>query len=224
VSTQAASDAAIENAQTIIDLMVQYGTERTTPLFMALENYTDATHAPIFFNPDARRFLIVVSDGMDSCGNDTGRNITNQQLSDLTTQIVDEQGLGVFVIGFGSGADPDQLNAIASVGNTEFTEYLDAQDAASLEEALNTVAESVVGCVFELGDYDPDVVDTNTVNFYFDGVGIPQDPDCAQNMGWTWLDDARTQVEFCEDACEWLRSGDVDTISAEAGCTPLIVT
>ena len=37
------------------------------------------------------------------------------------------------------------------------------------------------------------------------------------------MDEARTQVEFCEALCELLKSGQVSEIIAEAGCAPILV-
>jgi hypothetical protein len=229
VSDQAASDTLLANGQNIVDLMIAYGTQQTTPLYLGMQNYLDDTHAPVFFSEGAMRYLIIISDGQDSCGSDgttagvgpIGFNITPDDLTTLTTQIVTDFDIGVFVIGFGSGIDPNQLNAIAAAGGTDFTEYLDAQNAAELETTLNAIAESVVGCVYELGEYDPSEVDADMVNFYFDEEPVPHDPGCAQNTGWTWLDeDAKNTVEFCDTACNDLKNG-VERISAEMGCPPI---
>ena len=127
--------------------------------------------------------------------------------------------------GFGGGVDPDQLNAIAENGGSRFEEYLDADKPDDLEEALNAIADMVVGCIYALGNFDESEVDMDKVNFYFDGEVVGYDENCAKGRGWTWFNAAAVRaIEFCDEACEQLNNDEVEEISAEIGCptTPLI--
>ena len=59
----------------------------------------------------------------------------------------------------------------------------------------------------------------NLVNVYFDGVPVPRDEGCVAGQGWTWTDNSKTALEFCEDACTSLESGDVTDIAIEIMCS-----
>jgi hypothetical protein len=52
---------------------------------------------------------------------------------------------------------------------------------------------------------------------------VPYDKDCAKDKGWTWGNDEKTQVIFCKEACDTLKSGVVIEISATYGCNTIVV-
>jgi hypothetical protein len=129
-------------------------------------------------------------------------------------------GIGTIVIGFGDGANPDQLNAIAAAGGTVFDTYIDAQDGDALDAALNDIASTVVvSCLFKLNNYDPETVNTDRVNVLFDGTPVPRDNGCAKGEGWTWADDERTTIQFCEGACTQIENDSVDSIQIQIACS-----
>ncbi len=226
VTPFATEDCVPNNGDTIVGLMQTEGPFTNsgggrTPLYLAMENYLDNTHAPIFMDGAVESYLVVISDGADNCdapGQPGG--YSPGQFADLTSQIVSETGVNVFVIGFGAEAEPDQLNAIAENGGTTFTTFFDAEDGPALDAALDTIGESVhVSCTFELGEFDPEEVDLDLVNVYFDAEAIPRDDGCANGTGWSWTDDTRTGLMFCKEACDALQSDEVSDISVELMCS-----
>jgi hypothetical protein len=166
-------------------------------------------------------YLVVVSDGADNCDAPGVRGgYDPDEFAALGARLYADMGIMTIVIGFGGEAEPDQLNAIAANGGTEFTEFFDAEDGDALRAALDTIGESVhVSCTFEIGSFDPSEVNLNLVNVYFDDAPVPRDEGCAAGQGWTWTDDSRTTLEFCEDACTALESGDVTNIAVEIMCS-----
>lgn len=231
VSAPVISDTAPENGQTLIDLINATQLSRSTPLYVGMEEYLNPDYAVNFLSQDVDSYLVVVSDGSDSCGTEEGGNmgnVTPAQLAALTKQLLDEQKVMTFAIGFGTGASPDQLNAIAENGGTPFTTYIDAQNQTELEESFDQIASIVVSCTYDIGEPDGNV-DMDEVNFYFDyddgndPVVIPYDEDCAAGVGWTWMNDEKTQVLFCEEACEKLKTGEVKQITATYGCETIVV-
>ena len=74
-----------------------------------------------------------------------------------------------------------------------------------------------ISCVYSLPGLDPKA-EKEKVNFFFDGVTVGYDKDCAVGTGWNWTGASRTEVEFCEDACDKIKSGSVDEIAAKFGC------
>ncbi len=197
----------------------------STPLYLAMENFFDDNYAPLFIDPTFDSYLLVVSDGKDTCGDIYDQwqdSVNHEDLAAITSQLLDEQGIMTFVIGFGEGADPVQLNAIAAAGGTEFDEFIPAEDQQSLEDALETLIGSVISCTYEIEEPDGDNVDKDKINFFFDDVVVPYDEDCTQETGWTWGNAEKTIVEFCKKACDDLQNG-VATIRAEWGCETIVV-
>lgn len=236
------SDSQPSNGATIMSLMETHTTPQSslgTPLYLALRNYTNSDYAPRFTQPANESYLVVISDGADTCGVD-GQTMNGQLEDDLfavTTQLLEQQLVRTFVIGFGDsnvygetgGLDPGQLNAIASVGGTPYTTYINAQDGEALQTALRDIAESVhISCAFEVGDYDPQKVNMDLVNIYFDKTvdangqvtgAIGRDDNCAAGLGWTFVDEEKTTIRFCEAACNQLQEQSVEEISIEIMCS-----
>ncbi|MFA5762753.1 MAG: vWA domain-containing protein [Bacilli bacterium] len=200
----------------------------STPLYCGIADFIDPTYAPVFNDPAANRYLLVVSDGADLCGEGCCTainplahpecNATTDEFEALAQDVV-EAGIKIIVIGFGDGAEPDQLNAIANNGGMEapYNEYIFADDDVSLEAALTEIAATVITCVYNIGSPDASA-DPDDVNFYFDDVIVYYDEDCAVGEGWTWVNEEHTQIEFCAAACEELQGGTVETITATWGC------
>jgi von Willebrand factor type A domain len=215
------------NTQAISSFLQTGHPEGGTPLCAAIQNF-DAdqfpNYAPEFTSNDASSYLLIVSDGDDSCGGlscdgpPMNPGAPADKLGELAANM-STKGIKTLVIGFGSlVANSKHLKQIAANGDSPFTTPINAANQAELEQAFEDIAAAVVGCVYEVeqppeGDVDPD-----NVNFYFDGDVVPGDPDCALGVGWTWTDDDPPRVEFCEEACNELQSGSVSTVSAKFGC------
>lgn len=222
------SDCMPDNKDNIISHINSIALSRSTPLYMAIQKYQDESYAPKFLSTGATRYLLIVSDGQDSCGSSgsstiRGGGVTAEQLGELTATLLSEREVMTYVIGFGSGADPGQLNAIAKAGGTNVTEYFDAQDQTQLEKALNEIVGGSVSCVFDVEEQEKDKTDMTKVNFYFDDKVVGLDADCANGSGWTWLNDEKSKVQFCEKACGRLKNREVKEISATFGCPTEII-
>ncbi|MBN2715243.1 MAG: VWA domain-containing protein [Deltaproteobacteria bacterium] len=216
-------DVALGNADLIVDALSNASPSDATPLLLAMRNYTDPAYAPLFLGGDGNRYLVVLSDGQDTCGTDGVFSMqggaTAAELAAVTAQLA-ENGIKTIVIGFGQGVDPDQLNAIAAAGGTSFTEYLQASDGEELKAALSTIAEKVVvSCEFEMGTFDSSDVNMNLVMVSFDGTQVPRDDNCAGETGWTWKDDSQTVIQFCTYACGILESEAVEEIQVKLACS-----
>jgi hypothetical protein len=195
-----------------------------TPLYRAMQNFADPTYAPVFADTEVPHYLVVLTDGQDVCGTDPDNTDVNgataAELQDMTEDLLFTQNIMTVAIGFGEDVDADQLNAIAANGGTPFTEYMVAADRDELLEAFVDIVALTISCRFEI---DPqqigdDEMDRNLVNFYFDGETLPMDDDCRQGEGWTWVNAERTIVEFCEQACDDLKYGEVIEITGRFGC------
>lgn len=216
-------DVAPGNSGPILNELAARGPGHATPLLAGMQNFLKANYAPVFQDGQAQSYLVIVSDGKDTCGLDgiykNDDSATSEQLAGVTAELLNAHNIKTIVIGFGDGIDPDQLNAIARQGGTPFTEYLDAADGDELETVLHTIAETVVvSCTYRIGVVDTSVVNLDLVNVYFDNVAVPRDDGCSTGSGWTWVDDARTTIRFCEQSCAMLESGQVSEMSIKIMC------
>lgn len=113
-----------------------------TPLALAV---AEARRYYNNLNDQSRKnIIVVISDGADTCtGGEVGeaRNAFNQ-------------GYPVYVIGFGQGVDPGSLQGMAQAGGTQ--NYYQANNAAQLFDALQTIAQSATDEVCDGADNDCD--------------------------------------------------------------------
>jgi von Willebrand factor type A domain len=207
--------------QNTVDPDLGYG---LTPLWCGMNNFNSPTYAPLFTDSSVESYLVVVSDGQDSCGTTCphgGGSVTEAELRQVT-QLLLAAGIKTVVIGFGTGVDPDQLDAIASEGGTPWSTYFTASDQLSLENAFDQIAASVISCTYDIDEPSAEA-NPDEVNFYFDDVVVAYDDGCTTGEGWTWVDAGHTQVEFCPQACNDLKAGNIAEISARFGCPTVIV-
>jgi len=200
--------------------------EFDTPLCDGMDRFNDPLYAPSFSEADGPRYLVVVSDGNEECNGGGYTEMCGSSPSytgavSVVTDLLDN-GIKTIVIGFGSGADPTQLNVIASNGGTAYDTYVDADDGPELQAMFEEIAAAVVSCTFAV-DEPAATADPDNVNFFFDEEVIPWDPDCEAGVGWTWTDDTHTEVLFCDEACAQLQAGDIDDVSAVFGCPSIPV-
>ena len=224
-------DVALVNSDAIMSILDGQTPGGVTPLYLAMMNFTEANYAPIFLNGEAQSYLVIISDGEDTCGEETltidlgGIPIelpvaaTTDQLTDVTSELLINHDIKTIVIGFGDAIDANQLNAIAAQGGTEFTQYLNASNGDELADALKSIGDKVVvSCRYDLGNLDREELNLDLVNVYFDGVAVPRDDGCQSGIGWSWIDDSRQIIEFCEQACAMLESQQVSEIAIKIMC------
>jgi hypothetical protein len=134
----------------------------------------------------------------------------------IIADLHDTMKVPTFVLGFGSGVDPDQMNIFADAGGVpagDPTKYYDASDQASLDAALDAIANKTLGCTFTLDDTPPN---PDEIFVFFDNVDkVGQDP--THGMGWDY-DPANNQITFYGAECDKLKAGDVTDIDIVFGC------
>lgn len=241
VNSPIIADCAKENAQNIIQKMgaIQVNPIMATPLGCAMKNFMKPAYAPVFGEKHFPSYLLVVSDGVDDCGlqcanpmvnftNIMSKKVFPPDYIEITTSLLNDYGIKTFVIGFGQGANPEDLNAIAESGGTSRKTFIDAADQASLEKSMGKIAGTVVSCVFEVAEQDDTKVDLNKTNLYTIDKDskkevIGYDEGCAKGKGWTWTNDKKNTVELCEETCTKLKDGTARGISATFGCPTVMV-
>jgi hypothetical protein len=225
VGMSAVEDVSLNNAKAIIDILMDNVPSGATPIYLELEGFSDPSYAPVFLNREAESYLVIVTDGKDTCGAqgvyDGGNGADENQLSVVTANLLSTVGVKTMVIGFGTGVDPVQLNAVAAAGGTEFTEYFNASDGDALAAALDTIAKTLlVGCTYNIGAQDTDEVNLDYVNIRVNGEFIGRDEGCAKGEGWTWTSPSRTTIELCSSACDMLKQNMTSQITGEIACKP----
>ena len=218
-------DVSLQNADIINDTMLATIPGGATPLLLALNNFLLAGYAPMFETPHGDRYLLIISDGSDTCGLngifDLEATAPLRELSDTTRDIRQYTGVNTIVIGFGSLINEEELNAIAAEGGTKYEQYILATDEDELDGILQEIASEVaVSCTFEIDNSADEALDLDLVNIFFDATPVPRDDSCTAATGWTWTDSSRSEIRFCKDACSKLVSGLVHVVRGEIACKP----
>jgi len=224
VNTTIPFDPAPGNEASIISWLTTNSPTGMTPLLCGLDNYTAWGYTDNFPSGSVDHYLLVVSDGMDTCEPECGSGGTvATQLGAITGELLSNQ-IKTFAIGFGGGAPVAELNAIAGAGGMDppYNVYIPAEDSTALEDAFNDIASYVVTCVFDVQS-PAATANPDDVNFYFDGDVVPMNEGCGgSGAGWQWVDDEHTQVEFCAASCDEITDGDPPAISATWGCPTIV--
>lgn len=174
-----------------------------------------AATEPALDDQERPSFTLLITDGKQyGCNAAGGDNGTTQIIDDLY-QLRD---VGTFVVGFGGGVDPAQLNIFAEAGGMTTgdpnTSYYQAEDQPSLDAALDAIANATIGCVLELASV-PENAEEIYVFFDDEPTAIPRDP----NHGDGWDYDPNTnQITFYGPTCELLKSGQVTDVDVVFGC------
>lgn len=162
-------------------------------------------------DPDRPNYALLITDGKQAGCNLAGGDSGTESI--LAAMHV--AGISTFVVGFGGGVDPAQLDAFAVAGGVPLATspaYYQADDALELEAALEAIANEALSCIFDLDDV-PDSVDDIFVFINNDTTPVNQDP----VDGWDY-DPATNQVELNGQLCEDLKNGDISDIDIVLGC------
>jgi hypothetical protein len=169
-----------------------------------------AAGAPELLDTTRDNYVALITDGEQSGCNDAGGD--NGTLGIITDLFAG--GVPTFVIGFGSGIDPTQMDAFAVAGGVPNAgpSYYDAADQASLEAVLEAIATQAISCTFQLDSVPPN---PDQIFVFFDGVAVPEDP--TMMNGWLY-DPVNNQIIFYGEACDHLKSGEAIDIDVVLGC------
>lgn len=214
-------DTAVGTSAQIINQLGMLSPSGNTPLCIAVRNFDGIVsmgYANKFHAPGADKYLLIVSDGEDTCGGTMcGSGSSNAlALSAVVAELL-LYGVKTYVIGFGLGPGSLQLTAMAMAGGTGSMTYIDVSNQTQLQNAMNNISGYLGKCVYDLKNVDA-TADPDKVNFYFDGELVPYSPNCNSGYGWDWRGPDHKSVEFCKKACDKLRDDQVNKISATFGC------
>lgn len=197
-----------------IQMMMTNGLKAADPLFPdgpcvtnIQTGMSQAATEPAFLDPDRASYAVLITDGKETCGSDA----TTEQIIQTMFQMAK---VPTFVIGFGSGVDPTQMDKFAVAGGVPSSgmhKYYDASDQASLDAALSTIAKSTLSCTYSLDSVPPN---PSEIFVFFDNITkIPRD---IMN-GWEY-DITKNQIVFYGPACDSLKNGIVKDLDIVFGC------
>ena len=180
---------------------------------------TQAATDPALADATHKSYVMLISDGAqagcDLAGGDAG---TETAIGNLFTM----RDVATFVVGFGSGTDAAQLNTFAIAGGKPLagaTKYYQADTAAQLDQAFQSIAGLVVSCDYTVNPPPPDLAQTYV--FYENTELVPRDPTHA--AGWDY-DPVTMTLTMYGSYCDRLKSKVVDDVDVVFGCpTPPIL-
>lgn len=172
-----------------------------------------AATEPELFKKNRKSFVLLMTDGAQAgCSAAGGDKGTEKIIADLFSKKV-----GTFALGFSKGVDPKQMDKFAVLGGYPNPDpahdfYL-AEDEASLDAALATIAKQTLSCDYVLQSDPPD---PDGIYVFFDKTDqIPRDK--KHQEGWDY-DPATKTVSFHGTACQDLKSGNVAKLDIVFGC------
>jgi hypothetical protein len=174
----------------------------STPIAASLDGMVGE---PSIQDPSRNNAILLVTDGMDSCGGDPSSASAN-----LFAQ---ETSVKTYVVGFGSEVDADELRATAEAGGTGAGDpaYYQADDAGGLAAALGAIAGRLLGCTYPLSEVPPDPA--MLFVFFNDEERLDRD----EADGWTYDEDTNTVI-FHGSACDRIEAGEIRDIDIVYGC------
>lgn len=169
-----------------------------------------AAAAPELTDATRDNYVALITDGKQAgCNAAGGDNGTLMIIQNLFAA-----GVPTFVVGFGSGVDPAQMDIFAQAGGVPNTTplYYDAADQMSLQTVLDVIATKAISCTFNLDTVPPDA---SQIYVFFDNQPVPED--ATMMDGWSY-DMAANQIVFHGATCDQLKSGLVGDVQVILGC------
>jgi hypothetical protein len=194
------------------------------PLNYYLENHTSLE------DPKSTNYLVFITDGNDNCFGTVFASKADKLLAyEKLAFELGKRHVRVLPIGFDASSNQqsalgkqkntnfDVLNTLAKNGGTGLTEALSADDASELPKVLQTVAQRVRPCRFQIpATLDPaQNLNPFELDFFLGGKKVERDREQAE--GWNFVEGNTSEVEFYGQACEAIRFG--TKLEARKGCS-----
>ena len=197
-------EIGLGTAEPITDMLATVDTcSLGTPTAEALEPLVDYTGLE---DPDRGNFVLLITDGKSTCAD---------PVPIVAALHAETPQIETFVVGFGTDADPNELDDMAQAGGTALEgdpKYYQADDAEALVEAFGKIAGSVISCVYVLEMVPPD---PQELYVYINGMKVARDP--MHQDGWDY-ESQTNQISFYGPACELLQSGEGMGVEIIFGC------
>ncbi len=181
---------------------------------------SQAATDPGLADPGRKNYLMLITDGAQSSGCSLGGGATGAEAT--LAALKAQRDITTFVVGFGSSVNAAELGKLATAGGAPLagaTKYYQADTAAQLDQAFQSIAGLVVSCEYIVAPA-PDDLDKTFV-FYNKTELVPRDPGHA--AGWDY-DPATTKLRFYGSYCDRLQAHVVTDLDVVFGCpTPPVL-
>ncbi len=187
-----------------------------TPTGDAIEAILESMSLDPSDNP--RIFVLATDGGPDRCGAPDAHDETSRNLSIRAIERAHGLGIRTFVIGVGMGSvAASHLADLAAAGQGGVASpYFEADDVASLAEAMRTIVRGEVTCTLELeGRIDPTAACEGQVRL--NGDAIP----CGDADGWRAVDESH--IELTGRSCDSLIENERSSVEASFPCTVILI-
>jgi hypothetical protein len=188
----------------IIDVLAMVKTcSLGTPTAEALQGLQDY---PGLEDLERNNFILLITDGQSTCEN---------PVPVVAALREESPEIKTFVVGFGDGADPGELEDMAEAGGTALPgepKYYQADDAQALAGAFGEIVLSVLSCTYVLDLVPPD---PDELYVYINGMKIVRDPN--HDDGWDY-EPLPNRITFYGPACNLLQSGEAMDLEIIFGC------
>lgn len=173
-----------------------------TPIAAAV---TAAGANPGLNDPNRGNYVMLVTDGMETCN---GRPVD-------AVKALFTKNIKTYVVGFGGGVDANQLANMAVSGGTARSvtpRYYQADDQATLQAAMDRIAQGAIGCDFKLAKAPPDPA---KLFVYVSGQQVARDP--SRVNGWDY-NPATNRIAFYGPHCDALIGNPSFKVQVVYGC------
>ena len=168
---------------------------------------------PALADTGRKSYLMLVTDGAQSdCAVGGGKAGLEAAVSALHTN----RDISTFVVGFGSEVNAPELNKLATLGGAPLpgtTKYYQADTAAQLDQAFQSIAGLVVSCEYTVSPAPTNL--DQTYVFYDKTELVPRD--ATHGAGWDY-DPATMKVTFYGGYCSRLQAHTVTNLDVVFGC------
>lgn len=184
-----------------------------TPIDSAMQR---AETEPSFNDATRVSYALLITDGMQAgCRAGGGDPATLQALTAMFNK-----GVHTFVVGFGAAVSVTSLDSFAIAGGEVNPagphKFYQAQDAASLQVVLSSIATHALSCTLALSQAPPNG-DVSRIFVYFDKTPPPIARDPNHVDGWDY-DPMKNEVQFFGPTCDKLKTRAVTNTTVVFGC------
>jgi hypothetical protein len=173
------------------------------------------------------KYLLLATDGEPTC---VGTSHDSSNAGPYAVQAVSDAlaaGFSTFVVGIATTKTSanSRLNQLAVAGgaanpstNPLATRYYLANDATTLQAALQAITGQISSCLFPLATPPPVLNDASKVGVYLGSTMTKIPYDANRSSGWAYTDDTDSAIEVYGSWCSMIQAGGSGAVQIIFGC------
>ncbi|MES1207915.1 MAG: vWA domain-containing protein [Pseudomonadota bacterium] len=173
------------------------------------------------------KYLLLATDGEPDCIGTTKDSSSADPAAVTAVADALKAGFPTFVVGIATtkASANTELNMLAQAGgasvpsaNPLASHYYLANDAATLQTALQAITGQISSCLFPLKDPPPVPNDPNKAGVYL-GSSMAKIPyDAGKGNGWAYVDSADSAIEVYGNWCSMIQADGAGAVQIIFGC------